>query len=83
MNAFADAEAMDLHCEGADSRSREAYQFLVPDGWEIYGQPTEATLEGMRREAAAAHVTLTFEPEHAPGFLRSEPGQLRSAQVAR
>src|SRR5918999_3214174 len=45
LHAFADAEAMDLHFVGADERSRAAYQYLEPLGWEVYGNPRAAALE--------------------------------------
>ena len=39
VHVFPDADAMDLHFEGAQERSQAAYQFLEPDGWDIYGAP--------------------------------------------
>jgi hypothetical protein len=74
IHAFGDAEAMDLHFAGADERSRAAYEFLVPQGWEIYGRASRTAVESMRREAASAGVTLTIEPEYVAGFLRLRSG---------
>ena len=34
VHVFADSESMDVHFEGADERSRAAFEFLEPDGWE-------------------------------------------------
>ena len=34
VHAFGDAEAMDLHFEGAEEQARAAYELLEPDGWE-------------------------------------------------
>jgi hypothetical protein len=71
VHVFPDAGAMDAHFAGSDERSRSAYEFLVPDGWEIYGLGSQGSIATMRREAAAAGVTLTIQPELAAGFLRT------------
>ena len=69
VHVFADAEAMDLHIEGADAKASS--EFIEPRGWEVYGAPSEAALEQMRRTAEAAGATLRLEPEFvAGGFLR-------------
>ena len=70
VHAFPDAAAMDAHFVGADERSRAAYEFLVPEGWEIYGRGSDESVAGMKREAAAAGVQLTIQPELVAGFLR-------------
>jgi quinol monooxygenase YgiN len=70
LHVFADTDAMDSHFEGADERSRVAYESIVPEGWEIYGTPSQAALEGMRAEAAAAGVSLRYEPGSMGGFMR-------------
>ena len=70
VHVFPDADAMDLHIEGAAERSRAAYEFLEPDGWEIYGDPSPAALGMMHESASAAGVTLTVKPGHIGGFLR-------------
>jgi hypothetical protein len=74
IHMFPDAESMDLHFAGADDRSRAAYEYVDPDGWEIYGKPSEAVLEQMRREAATAGVGLELQPEFLAGFLRLVSG---------
>jgi quinol monooxygenase YgiN len=70
VHLFPDADAMDLHIEGAAERSRAAYEFLEPDGWEIYGAPSTAALAMMQQGAALAGVTLTVQPGRIGGFLR-------------
>ena len=70
LHAFADADAMDAHFEGADERSRIALEFLEPVGWEFYGKPSAAALESVRQAATASGATLTVEPEYVAGFLR-------------
>ena len=70
VHLFPDIDAMDLHFEGAEGRSEAAFEFLEPDGWEIYGAPSTAALTMMKRGAALAGVTLTVQPGHIGGFLR-------------
>ena len=70
VHMFPDSAAMDLHFEGAEDRSRDAYEFLEPDGWEIYGTPSPAALAMMVEGAAAAAVRLTVHPDYIGGFLR-------------
>lgn len=64
---------MDLHGEGSEQRSRVVFEFLAPDGWEIYGTPSDAALEQMRKAASASGVTLSVQPDYFDGFLRG-PG---------
>ena len=70
VHVFGDAESMDLHVQGADERSKAAYELLEPDGWEIYGRPSDQVLASMREMAGAFGVTLTLQPEYVAGFLR-------------
>ena len=69
VHAFADAESMNLHWEGADDRTSMAYEYLEPRGFEIYGKPSDEVLEGMRREATPG-IDLTVQLENVGGFLR-------------
>ncbi len=54
VHVFPDAESMDVHAQGSEERSRTAFEFLVPHGWEIYGTPSDAVLEQMREAASAS-----------------------------
>jgi hypothetical protein len=74
VHMFPDADAMDVHNEGAAARSSAAYEFFEPDGWEIYGSPSPAALAMMEREAAKAGVRLTVQPGFIAGFLRLASG---------
>lgn len=74
IHVFADAASMDLHFAGAEQRSSAAYEDIAPDGWEIYGRPSENAVETMRREAASSEVKLVLQPEFLAGFLRLGPG---------
>jgi quinol monooxygenase YgiN len=73
LHVFPDADAMDLHFKGAAERSRVAYEFIEPSGWEIYGPAGASAIEMMRGEAATSGVTLTVQPAQIGGFLRLEP----------
>lgn len=70
VHVFGDAESMDLHVEGAAERSRAAYEFLIPAGWEIFGTPSDAVVAMLREAAATASVPLTLRPTFIGGFLR-------------
>jgi hypothetical protein len=70
MHAFADADAMALHWEGADQRAERAYQYVEPIGFEIYGPAADQLVEGMRAEASASGATVTLSPGFVGGFLR-------------
>jgi hypothetical protein len=72
VHVFADADTMDSHFEGAEERSKAAYEFMDPAGWEIYGTPSDAALQMMRQAATSAGVALTVQPEYLSGFLRNE-----------
>jgi hypothetical protein len=74
VHVFADAESMDRHFEGAEQRSKVAYEFLKADGWEIFGRPNEPVVEMMRRAATSSEVTLSVQPEYFAGFLRLQSG---------
>jgi hypothetical protein len=74
MHAFADVEAMQLHWQGADERSRLAYEYIEPIGFEIYGSAGDQIVEGMKAEAAEAGATLALWPDFVAGFLRLAPG---------
>jgi hypothetical protein len=74
MHAFADIDGMQLHWEGADERTSQAYEYIEPIGFEIYGSAGEQIVEGMRAEAAGAGATLTLWPHFVTGFQRLAPG---------
>ena len=70
VHVFPDADAMHEHFAGADERSAAAYELFEPAGWEVYGRPHGAELEGLRAEADAAGVEVRVHPDELPGFLR-------------
>jgi hypothetical protein len=70
VHCFPDADSMDLHFEGSDERSATVNEFVEPDGFEIYGRPSDEALETMRQAAAGSGVSLRVLPDHVGGFLR-------------
>ena len=74
VHCFPDAGSMDVHFEGSDERSAAVYEFVEPDGFEIYGKPSDEALETMRQAAAGSGVSLMVQPEHVGGFLRLPSG---------
>ena len=74
VHVFPDGDSMASHFEGADERSRRAYELMRPAGWEIYGSPHPAILDQMRKAAAEAGVELELAPDHLGGFLRLTAG---------
>ena len=79
MHAFHDIEAMQLHWQGADDRSRQAYEYIEPIGFEIYGSTGQQIIEGMQAEAASAGATLTLWPEFVTGSCGSRPADRRAS----
>jgi quinol monooxygenase YgiN len=73
LHVFPDADSMDAHFEGVKERVAAAYQYLEPQGWEIYGKPNDQAMETMRQAAASSGVALTVLPELLDGFLRLQP----------
>ena len=74
VHVFSDAYTMDVHFQGAEERSKAAYEFMDPAGWQIYGTPSDAALQMMRQAATSAGVALTVQPGYLGGFLRIESG---------
>ena len=74
IHVFADASSMDEHFEGAEERSRVAYELVEARGWEIYGEPSQPALQAMRQAASSAGVSLVHHPDDMAGFLRLGSG---------
>jgi len=73
VHIFPDAEAMDLHFQGADERAKKAYEFMQPMSMEIYGSPNEGVLESMK-QIAESRVSVSIDTDHLGGFLRLKSG---------
>jgi hypothetical protein len=74
VHCFPDADSMDLHFEGSDERTATVYEFVEPDGFEIYGRPSGRALETMRQAATTSEVSLAVRSEPLGGFLRMQQG---------
>ncbi len=70
VHVFPDAEAMDLHLEGAEQRSAAAYEFFQPLAFTIYGWPSQQAIDTMSREAEQLKAELTLLPHSLGGFIR-------------
>ena len=73
VHVFPDADAMDLHFEGADERSGNAYEFIQPERYEIYGSASDHVMATMRRQAGPG-IGLTVKPQNLAGFIRLQSG---------
>lgn len=73
VHVFPDADAMNLHFEGADERSESAYEFIQPVRFEIYGPASDNVMATMRMQAGPG-IGLTFKPENLAGFIRLQSG---------
>jgi len=68
VRVFATAEALDLQLQGADQRSKAAYQFIEPTGVEIYGTPSAFAME-MLRKVAGSGIDVRVKPDFIGGFI--------------
>ena len=73
VHVFPDAEAMDIHFQGADERSKQAYEFMQPKSMEIYGSPNDGVLE-MMKQIAESGVSVSIGTDYLDGFLRLKSG---------
>jgi quinol monooxygenase YgiN len=69
VRVFPNAEALDLQLQGADQRSRAAYQYIEPTAIEIYGAPNPYALE-MMNKVAGSGIPVSIEPQYLGGFIR-------------
>lgn len=70
VHILADADAFDAHLQGVQARVDASQDFIESQGFEIYGAPTVATLETMRRYAESNQVSLRILPAQVGGYLR-------------
>jgi hypothetical protein len=74
VRVFPSAEALDLQLQGADERSKAAYQFIEPASIEIHGTPSSYALE-MFRKVAGSGIDVRMNPEFMGGFIRAQSGR--------
>jgi len=66
---FPNADALDQQIQGADQRSKKTYEFIEPIGIEIFGTPSPATLEKMKKIAGSG-VFVSLSPKYMGGYIR-------------
>ncbi len=66
---FPDADAMDIHLQGASDRSKRAYEFIEPVSIEIYGTPSSTALQ-LLKEIAGSGISVSVNPRYIGGFIR-------------
>jgi hypothetical protein len=66
---FPDADSLDQQIQGADQRSKAAYQFIQPICMEIYGTPSTYALE-MMTKVAGSGIKVQLHADYLGGFIR-------------
>ena len=66
---FPNPDALDLHLQGADARTKKSFKFIEPYCIEIFGSPNLATLENMEK-IAGSDVSVSISPNYMGGFIR-------------
>ena len=70
---FLSAEGLDLQLQGADERSKRAYEFIQSTRIEIYGRPSDIAMERLEKFAGSG-VEVSIKPDFIGGFLRLKAG---------
>jgi hypothetical protein len=70
---FPNSEAMDRQLQGADERSKVAYNFIEPTSIEIYGTPSSFSME-MMKKVAGSGIDVSINPKFIGGFIRMLSG---------
>lgn len=73
VRVFPNAEALNLHLQGADERSKAAYKYIEPASIEIYGTPDNYAME-MIKKIAGSGIDVSVEPQFIGGFIRPKSG---------
>jgi len=73
VRVFPDAQALDMQLQGADIRSKKAYQLIDPIGIEIYGVPGSFAME-MMKKVAGSGIQVKIMPRYIGGFIRPQSG---------
>lgn len=71
---FPNAQSMDDHMQGASERSQNAFEYLEPKSFTIYGKPSERTLERLRAQANQLGMAFRLDPGYVGGFIRPQSG---------
>jgi uncharacterized protein YkuJ len=70
---FPNQQALDHQIEGADERSKITYKFIEPISVEIYGTPSEVTVERMKKIAGSG-IAVRINPNFLGGFICPQAG---------
>jgi quinol monooxygenase YgiN len=68
VHMFPDAEAMDAHVEGVDERAKQAFEFIEPLRWDVYGSPTENAMQPIQQAAQRSGAELAVYPSPLAGY---------------
>ncbi len=74
VHVFPDRQAMDAHMKGVEERSKGAFEYLDPQSFDVYGQPSEGVIEMLRQSAEMRGMTLNLKPERIGGYIRLRRG---------
>ena len=69
VRVFPNADALDQQIQGADERTKKAYEYIEPTAIEILGRPNPATLEKMTKIAGSG-IVVSICPGYLGGFIR-------------
>lgn len=73
VRVFPSSEALDLQLQGADQRSKAAYQYIEPTSIEIFGTPNDYALQ-MMQKVAGTGIEVRIHPQFLGGFIRLTKG---------
>ena len=74
IHVIQDADAMDVHLQGAAENARKAGELIEMHAWELYGQPSAAAVKQVRKMLSSLGVEIDWQPHHLDGYMRFERG---------
>ena len=66
---FSSADAMDLHLQGANERTKKTFEFIEPISIQIFGIPNAATIETLKKLGGPG-IVVNVNPQFIGGFVR-------------
>jgi hypothetical protein len=69
VHVFPDAQAMETHMLGVDESARRALELAEIVSFEIYGRPSDKTLDMMQR-AGGGGIAVSTRPQPIGGYIR-------------
>jgi hypothetical protein len=73
IQVYANAEAMEQHVQGLGEIAKKSYESMDVVSFEIYGNPSEATLS-MMANLAKSGVPVIISPQCNGGYIRIKSG---------